>query len=59
VIKRVHEAVVEATTDVDIRRKMAPLGITVTNSSPAEFAALIKSEAKRWESVIKESGFAN
>jgi tripartite-type tricarboxylate transporter receptor subunit TctC len=59
VIKRVHEAVVEATNNADIRRKMAPLGITVTNSSPAEFAALIKSETKRWEPVIKESGFAN
>jgi tripartite-type tricarboxylate transporter receptor subunit TctC len=59
VIKRVHEAVVGATNDADIRRKMAPLGITVTNSSPAEFAALIKSETKRWEPVIKESGFAN
>jgi tripartite-type tricarboxylate transporter receptor subunit TctC len=38
---------------------MAPLGITVTNSTPAEFAALIKSESKRWEPVVRESGFAN
>jgi tripartite-type tricarboxylate transporter receptor subunit TctC len=59
VIEKVREAVVQATNNVDIRRKMAPLGITVTNSTPAEFAALIKSESKRWEPVVRESGFAN
>jgi tripartite-type tricarboxylate transporter receptor subunit TctC len=59
VIEKVREAVVHATNNVDIRRKMAPLGITVTNSTPAEFAALIKSESKRWEPVVRESGFAN
>jgi tripartite-type tricarboxylate transporter receptor subunit TctC len=38
---------------------MAPLGISVTNSTPEAFAALIASEAKRWAPVIRESGFAN
>jgi len=59
VIERVREAVVQATNNAEIRRKMAPLGITVTNSTPEEFAALIKSESKRWEPVVRESGFAN
>ncbi len=59
VIERVREAVVQATNNADIRRKMAPLGITVTNSTPEEFAALIKSESKRWEPVVRESGFGN
>lgn len=59
VIDKVREGVVQATNDAAIRRKMAPLGITVTNSTPEEFAALIKSETRRWEPVVKESGFAN
>lgn len=59
VIDKVREAVVQATSNEGIRRKMAPLGITVTNSTPDEFAALIKSETKRWEPVVRESGFAN
>ncbi|MFN3891165.1 MAG: Bug family tripartite tricarboxylate transporter substrate binding protein [Beijerinckiaceae bacterium] len=59
VIDTVREAVVQATNSAEIRRKMAPLGITVTNSTPEEFAALIKSESRRWEPVVKESGFAN
>lgn len=59
VIDKVREAVVEATNNAEIRRRMAPLGITVTNSTSEEFAALIRSEAKRWEPVVRESGFAN
>ena len=59
VIDTVREAIVQATNNADIRRKLAPLGITVTNSTPDEFAALIKSEGVRWDPVVRESGFAN
>jgi tripartite-type tricarboxylate transporter receptor subunit TctC len=59
IIAKVRDGVVAATNNDAIRRKMAPLGITVTNSTPEAFSAFISSEAKRWEPVIRESGFAN
>lgn len=59
IIAKVRDGVVAATNNDVIRRKMAPLGITVTNSTPEAFSAFINSEAKRWEPVIRESGFAN
>lgn len=59
IIRKVRDAVVGATSKDQIRRRMAPLGISVTNSTPEAFAALIASEAKRWAPVIRESGFAN
>lgn len=39
-----------------MRAKFAEVGNEAFSSSPAEFAALIKSEVPRWAKVIKDAG---
>ncbi|MBC7779590.1 MAG: tripartite tricarboxylate transporter substrate binding protein [Proteobacteria bacterium] len=42
--------------DPGARQKLATLGMEVLDSTPAEFAAHIKSEIARWEKVVRASG---
>jgi tripartite-type tricarboxylate transporter receptor subunit TctC len=40
----------------DLRRKLADIGVVVMGTSPAEFAAAIRSELAVWPKLIKEAG---
>jgi tripartite-type tricarboxylate transporter receptor subunit TctC len=42
--------------DPDIKAKADAAGLFPATSTPAEFAAFIRSEAARWEPVVKKSG---
>jgi tripartite-type tricarboxylate transporter receptor subunit TctC len=56
VIDKIQQAVVKATQDTEIQKKLLPLGIVAVNSTPKEFADYVKSERARWEPVLRESG---
>jgi tripartite-type tricarboxylate transporter receptor subunit TctC len=56
VIRKLHLETVKALALADVRAKFADLGEEVIGNSPAEFAAIIKSEIPKWAKVIKESG---
>ena len=56
VIDRLHRETVRALAQGDIRRRLDELGMGVVANTPAEFAALIKSDTARWAKVIKDAG---
>jgi tripartite-type tricarboxylate transporter receptor subunit TctC len=38
--------------------RLAPLGVTVSHASPAQFRALIESDTKRWADIVKSVGIS-
>lgn len=56
IIERLHRESVRILAQGDIRKRLAELGMAVVANSPAEFAALIKSDTARWAKVIKAAG---
>jgi hypothetical protein len=40
------------------RRRAAKLSFEIAGESPAECAAIVKSELERWGSIVKVSGFS-
>lgn len=58
VIDKINKAVVQATDDKAVQKKMQPLGIGVVNSTPEEFAQFIAREGKKWPPIVRESGLA-
>ncbi len=55
-IVRLNRIFVAAVTDHDVRRRLVDNGVTVSPSSPEEFARLIASETARWGKVIRDKG---
>jgi tripartite-type tricarboxylate transporter receptor subunit TctC len=47
---------VQALADPETVRQLHDLGVEVGSSTPAEFAAYIKSEIPKWAAVVKASG---
>ena len=56
IIGRLHLETVNALAQPDVRAKYATLGMEPVGNSPAEFAAVIKSDLARWAKVVKEAG---
>ena len=56
IIDKLHRETVRVLAMPDVRKKMETLGLDVIGNSPAEFAAVIKSETPQWAKVIKEAG---
>jgi tripartite-type tricarboxylate transporter receptor subunit TctC len=56
IIKKVHGDVEKTLADPDIRSKLMQRGFQLVESTPASFAALIKSEIPRVAELIKASG---
>lgn len=56
IVATLHTAIVEALADPNVRQSLNKLGIDVVGSTPAAFAAQIKSEIPKWAAVIKASG---
>ena len=42
----------------ELREKLVSQGVDPVGSTPAEFAAFIKSEADKWSRVTREAGIA-
>jgi tripartite-type tricarboxylate transporter receptor subunit TctC len=56
IIDKWHAAIAQMVADPAMKQKLDTLGFVAVGSAPAEFAARIKSEAARWDKVIKAAG---
>ena len=56
VVERLHAEFVKALADPAVRETMLKLGAEPVGNTPAEFAAYIQSEARKYAEVIKASG---
>jgi tripartite-type tricarboxylate transporter receptor subunit TctC len=56
IIDKWHDAIVKMTADPEIKKKLDTLGFVAVANSPAEFSERIKSEAARWDKVVKAAG---
>ncbi len=56
IIDKWHVALAQTIADPAVKQKLETLGFVGVASSPDEFATRIKSEAARWDKVIKAAG---
>ena len=56
IIEKIHAEVAKVLTDPAVKEKSEQTGNYPVTSTPDEFSAFIRKEARRWEKVIKESG---
>jgi tripartite-type tricarboxylate transporter receptor subunit TctC len=56
IINKWHDAIVKMAADPGIKAKLDTLGFVAVANAPAEFAERIKSEAARWDKVVKAAG---
>jgi len=56
IIDRLNKEIVHAIADPTIAGYLVKLGTAPVSTSPAEFAAFIKSEGDKWGKVIKAAG---
>ena len=56
IINRLNEEIVRVLARPDIRERLSNLGIEAVGSSPADFAALIRSEMSTMGKVIRDAG---
>ena len=55
VITRLHNEMTKALNEPDVREKLAGLGAEPVGNTPAEFAAMIKSETAKWSRIVKDA----
>ena len=53
IVGRLHQETVRALAMPDVRAKYATLGMEPVGNTPAEFAAVIKSDLAKWANVVK------
>jgi tripartite-type tricarboxylate transporter receptor subunit TctC len=58
IVERLYEAITRASRSPDVKDKLATMGVELVNSTPAEFAEVIREETARWAKVIKAAGIA-
>lgn len=56
IIDKLHAEMVKAMKAPDVRERFASVGAETIASSPAEFAAFINAELKKWGNVIRTAG---
>jgi tripartite-type tricarboxylate transporter receptor subunit TctC len=56
IVQRLGEAVIRATRDPDIRRRLLEQGAEPVGNSPEEFAKMLREEVAKWAEVVKVSG---
>ena len=56
IVSKLHAGVVQALQKPDVRKRFMNDGALPVGSSPAEFAAYIRSETAKWSQVIKAAG---
>jgi tripartite-type tricarboxylate transporter receptor subunit TctC len=56
IIDKWNAAIVKMAADPEIKKKLDALGFVAVANSPAEFSERIKSEAARWDKVVKAAG---
>jgi tripartite-type tricarboxylate transporter receptor subunit TctC len=55
-VDKVHDETVRVLALPDVKAKLEGLGVQLVGNTPAEFAALIKTETPAWAKVIKQAG---
>jgi tripartite-type tricarboxylate transporter receptor subunit TctC len=55
-ISRLNAEIVRALGAADARQKLLGAGIEVVGSTPAEMAALVKSDVAKWGKLIRDAG---
>jgi tripartite-type tricarboxylate transporter receptor subunit TctC len=56
IVDKVHKETVRVLALPDVKAKLEGLGVQLVGSTPAEFAAVIKTETPHWAKVIKDAG---
>ena len=56
VIDLLHQTISRISSSPDIKERMSGMGMTPINSTPEQFAALIKTELQTWAKVIRMAG---
>ena len=56
IVDRLNQALAKATSSPEMKNRLAAEGVEVVNSTPEEFAAVIKRELVQWAKVIKAAG---
>ena len=56
IINRLNRGIVQALNRLEVKEKVLAAGVEIVGSSPAEFAATVKSEMTKWGKVIKDAG---
>lgn len=53
IVERLHREVADAVRSPEVQKKLIELGSEPTSNTPAEFAALVKSDLAGWAKVVK------
>jgi len=56
VVARLHDELVKALRQPDVVQRLSGLGFEIVASTPERFAAYIRSEIRKWATVVKASG---
>ena len=56
IIERLHKDTTAALRSADVRQQLAGEGALIVASTPAEFAAYLRSETDKWARVVKAAG---
>lgn len=56
IVDKIYQETKRALAQPDLRKRFEPSGAQVIASSPAEFAATMKSESKKWKRIIQIAG---
>jgi tripartite-type tricarboxylate transporter receptor subunit TctC len=56
VVNKLADAVIRATRDPEVRRRLTEQGAHPVGNKPEEFAKLLREEVARWREVVKVSG---
>jgi len=56
IVERLHQAITTASRTPDLKEKFAAMSIESVNSTPEEFAKVIREESLTWAKVVKAAG---
>jgi len=56
IVDKWHDAIVKMAADPEIKKKLDTLGFIAVANTPAEFSERIKTEAAKWDAVVKAAG---
>jgi len=56
IVDKWHDAIVKMAADPEIKKKLDTLGFIAVANTPAEFSERIKTEAAKWDAVVKTAG---
>jgi tripartite-type tricarboxylate transporter receptor subunit TctC len=58
IVRKLYQSTVKAFSDPQLKARFEKTGTTLVGNSPAEFAAVIKSDLEKWDLVIKSANMS-